>query len=116
MTPLQRKLDKNYKWFYIVLFGYKLGNSSPIIRLINIITIIIIGITILTVWRIGNGTQDIFTYLVIGRLFKTIVDTFVYYSLGTEILNGKITTALIRPTNQFTYNIYNNLGKRLPIN
>jgi ABC-2 type transport system permease protein len=98
------------------LFGYKLGNSSPVIRIISIATIIIISITILTVWKIGNGTRDIFTYLVIGRLFKTIVDTFVYYSLGGDIMNGKITTALIRPTNQFNYNIYNNLGKRLPIN
>jgi ABC-2 type transport system permease protein len=99
-----------------MLFGYKLGNSSPIIRIVNIVTIIIISVTVLSVWKIGDGNQDIFTYLVIGRLFKTIVDTFVYYGLGSDIMNGKITAALIRPTNQFPYNIYNNLGKRLPIN
>jgi ABC-2 type transport system permease protein len=116
MTLLQQTLGKHYKWWYIVFFGYKLGNSSPVIRIVNIVTIIIISTTILSVWKIGNATQDVFTYLVIGRLFKTVVDTFVYYSLGSDIMNGKITAALIRPTGQFVYNIYNNLGKRLPIN
>jgi ABC-2 type transport system permease protein len=116
MTLLQQTLGKHYKWWYIVFFGCKLGNSSPIIRAINIVTIITVSLTILSVWKIGNASQDVFTYLVIGRLFKTIVDTFVYYSLGSDIMNGKITAALIRPTNQFPYNIYNNLGKRLPIN
>ncbi len=116
MTLLQRTLGKNYKWWYVILFGYKLGNSSPIIRFINIISIVIVSLTILSVWKIGNATSDVFTYLVVGRLFKTIVDTYVYYSLGSDILNGKITTALIRPTGQFAYNIFNNLGKRIPIN
>ena len=116
MTFLQKKLGRNYKWWYIVLFGYKLGNSSPLIRVINIVSILIISLTILSVWKIGNAGSDVFAYLVIGRLFKTIVDTFVYFSLGSDIFNGKITTALIRPTGQFAYNIFNNLGKRIPIN
>jgi ABC-2 type transport system permease protein len=116
MTLLQRTLGKHYKWLYIMLFGYKLGNSNPIIRIINIISIIIISVTVLSVWKIGNASQDIFTYLVIGRLFKTVVDTFVYYQLGSDIINGKITAALILPTGQFANNIYNSIGKRLTIN
>jgi ABC-2 type transport system permease protein len=116
MTFLQQTLGPHYKWLYIILFGYKLGNSSPLIRIINIVSILIVSLTILSVWKIGNASSDVFTYLVVGRIFKTIVDTFVYYGLGSDILNGKITTALIRPTGQFAYNLYNNLGKRIPIN
>ena len=113
---MQSALGKNYKWWYILHYGYKLGNSSPAIRVINVISIVIISLTILSVWKIGNAAQDVFTYLVIGRLFKTIVDTFVYYSLGSDILNGKLTNALLRPTGQFSNNLFNNLGKRIPIN
>jgi ABC-2 type transport system permease protein len=113
MTFLQQSLGKNYKWLYIVTYNTKIAMATFHIYIFSILALVINTLAIVIVWKIAGAEIGVFTYLVVGRIYKSIIDSFPYASLGPEILNGKITSALLRPISQPSFNFVKNIGRRL---
>jgi hypothetical protein len=90
MTFLQQTLGKNYKWWYIALYNLKLSGLGYFTTIMDLFGNIIFVIALMYVWNIKSPSQEIFTYLLIGRLYKSIAENYLYNSFASDILTGKI--------------------------
>ena len=115
-TFLQKLLSNNYKYFFIFqyyaksttsgIYGFLLGQFSDIIQ----------NLSIAYIWILNNASPQIITYLIIGRTYKAISDTFFAEILGPDISTGQITKHLMIPQNYIHFSIFRELGRRVVFN
>jgi ABC-2 type transport system permease protein len=116
MTFLQQTLGKNYKWWYIVKYGFKTNTVYRGNSLMWLLSNFVMVIGTLTVWYINyanqgnfdNNFSNIFTYFVIGEAF--IFSNAIQYDIGENIQDGKLTTKLLRPCNVFGFYVCQAFG------
>jgi ABC-2 type transport system permease protein len=113
MTFLQQTLGKNYKWWYIALYNLKLSGLGYFTTIMDLFGNIIFVIALMYVWSIKSPSQEIFTYLLIGRLYKSIAENYLYNSFANDILTGKLTTKLLDSSNLFATIYSQMIGRRL---
>lgn len=105
MTFIQKSLGQHYKWWYISLYYLKLSGLGYFTTIMDLTGNIILVITLMYVWNIKSPSQEVFTYLLIGRLYKSIAENYLYNSFAHDILTGKLTNKLLNSSNLF-YSIY----------
>jgi len=88
------------------LSGFIIQQSSDIIQILLIVYI----------WLLNGSNSQIITYLVIGRIYKALADTYFSETLGPEIISGEITKHLILPQSYFKLSFFREIGKRLSFN
>ena len=116
MIFLQQALGKNYKWCYIVKYGFKSNTVYRGDSLMWLLSSIVMVAGTLTVWYINYSSQSnfdtnfstIFTYFIIGEAF--IFSNAIQYDIGENIQDGKLTTKLLRPCNIFGFYICRAFG------
>jgi ABC-2 type transport system permease protein len=113
---IQKILGTNYKWLYLLQYNIKIASATIGIYFINVLASIIQTLSIVWVWKIANVEAGIFTYLIVGRMFRALIDCYPHHSIGYEVLKGGITTHLLKPTDFFGTTVFNNLGRRIPGN
>jgi len=102
-TFMERILGKNYKWWYAIIYNFKLSYQY---RLQLIIALIRFFIPILTTYIIINVTtsnSSLNLYILAGSFFFQIF-AFVIgpsFDIANYVINGKFSTYLIRPSNFF---------------
>ena len=118
MTFLQRRLGTNYKWWYILKFAFKSNTAYRGNSIMWLLSSITTTLGLIFVWYTNyfqannlNEFPNIFTYFVIGEAF--IFSTAIQYDIGENILDGKITSKLLRPTNIFGFYTVNAFGYQL---
>jgi ABC-type uncharacterized transport system permease subunit len=112
MTFLQQNFGKNYKWIYIALYNLKLSGLGYFTTIMDLLGNIIFVVALMYVWSIKAATQEVFTYLLIGRLYKSIAENYLYNSFANDILNGGLTTKLLNSSNLFTSIYFQMIGRR----
>jgi ABC-2 type transport system permease protein len=112
-TFLEKLLGKNYKWWYVIKYNIQIASFGARGSLIKTVSTIINTIAILWVWNYsGNGSQ-VFTYLLIGRLFKALGENIFYGSFIPDIMSGKFINKLLFPTSIFEGYFFQMVGRRL---
>jgi len=90
-TLLQRILGRNYKWWYLLWYEFKISNghfySYIFLNIVRSVEFLII----IFVWQINNSSAEIITYLAIGRVFQKIVSSGFGGVVGSYIDSGQIT-------------------------
>lgn len=112
-TFLQKLLGNNYKYFYFIRFSFisvKTGWGS---FLISQISDLLQNISIAYIWILANSNSQTITYLIIGRIYKALSDTFYGQKLGGDISNGGLTSTLMYPRNTIVYCFLRQLGARI---
>ena len=115
-TFLQKLLGRNYKWWYIATFFMRSAGSSLSGFIIQQSSDIIQILLIVYIWLLNGSNSQIITYLVIGRIYKALADTYFSETLGPEIISGEITKHLILPQSYFKLSFFREIGKRLSFN
>jgi ABC-2 type transport system permease protein len=118
MTFLQQALGRNYKWWYVLKFAFKSNTTYRGNSIMWLLSSVITMAGMIFVWYISYFRNDnllefssIFTYFIIGEAF--IFSSAIQYDIGENILDGKITTKLLRPSNVFGFYICNSFGYQL---
>jgi len=115
-TFLQKLLGNNYKWWFILTFYAKSTGSGIYGFLLGQFSDIIQNLAIAYIWVINGASNDIITYLIIGRIYKVLSDTFFAEILGPEISSGQITKHLMIPLGYLKFSIFRELGRRVIFN
>lgn len=113
MTFLQRTLGKNYKWVYLIKYNLISGFAGLKANAYMMIGMIISTLAVVYLWKFNTDSTEIFTYLLVGRIYKSIVEGNFQVYFGADITDGKITKNLIMPTNFMNSTTVQFLGKRI---
>ncbi len=98
MTFLQQKLGGNYKWLYIIKYNVKLAGSSYFINIMEFFGNIVFTVTLMYLWSLKLPSQEIFTYLLFGRIYKALAENYFHNGFSAEILTGDLTGKLLNST------------------
>lgn len=115
-TILQKLLGRNYKWWYIFAFKLKSNGTGLSGHLFGQISDVLQNLAIAYIWFVNGSSNSIITYLVVGRIYKALSDTYFSESLGSDILTGKLSNTLILPQFFVKLTLIQDLGKRAVLN
>jgi ABC-type uncharacterized transport system permease subunit len=112
-TFLQKLLGQNYKWFFVIIYNIKFANSGILATFVMGFSQILETLTTTYLWSMTGANSAVFTYLLLGRIYRTICENNFYNALSDYINSGKITTDLMIPSPLLTYWIFKMIGRRL---
>ena len=112
MTFLQQTLGKNYKWWYVAKYNFAVANAGIAANLMSSIPKIISSLTVIFIWSKANPSIAIFTYLIIGRIYKSFCDGFGDAVVSMNIIDGSLTSEIIRPNDYFSVRFFAYCGRR----
>lgn len=113
MTFLQQTLGKNYKWWYIINYNIKLAGSSYFMNIMEFFGNIVFTITLMYLWSLKLPSQEIFTYLLFGRIYKALAENYFHNGFSSEILSGDLTDKLLNSTELFSQFYITMVGRRV---
>jgi ABC-type uncharacterized transport system permease subunit len=115
--PLNQKLLKqNYKWWYTYTFYLKSYGSGIIPFFVGQLSDIIQALALVYIWVLANANPTVISYLVIGRIFKSLSDCFVAEEISPLIMSGKISNYLIFPSNFTSIIFFKEISRRTIFN
>ena len=115
-TLIQKLLGRNYKWWYLFFYYINQAGASISANLFSLVSLVINFVMVAYIWiKVGSGA-DLITYLLLGRIYKTMTDNFWYDRIGGDIINGKLSSLLLQPFNYINYHFVASLGARLTRN
>lgn len=113
MTFPQQTFGKNYKWIYIMQYGTKYAGASYFMNIMDLFGNIAFTVTLMYLWSLKLPTQEIFTYLLIGRIYKAFSENYFYNGMAGEILTGQLTNKLLNSTKLFSQFYATMVGRRI---
>ena len=109
---MQTLLGRNYKWWYVFYHSYQVSNTSFGLKVFIQISIIIQALIVLWIWQLGNASITVFTYLIIGRIYKSLSDTYIFDPIGNQIISGEINKDMLLPQSYFKMQLFRSFGFR----
>jgi len=114
--PLNIILGKNYKWWYLFIYGFKSGTAYNLSNLFWVVSEMITVLGVILVWFINKNEvyslSEVMTYFIIGQMFL-LGNHAITQKMVDDISTGKITSKLLLPSNLFLQYIIRDLGYSL---
>jgi ABC-type uncharacterized transport system permease subunit len=115
-TLMQKLLGRQYKWWYVTLYYLRSSGSGIYGFMISQFSDIIQTTAILYIWVLNNPRPEIITYLIIGRIYKALSDTFFAEIIGPDISTGVISKYFLYPQSYFLQSYFREIGRRFSMN
>lgn len=114
---MEKILGKNYKWWYCLIYNFKLQTNYRVDTFFNVLQSQLRFVSSILIWfiTIRSGANlnlaRLLTYFLAGNLFaqswsSQIADWNLYHDIKT----GKIASFLMRPSSILTYYFFRSLG------
>jgi ABC-type uncharacterized transport system permease subunit len=113
MTFLQKTLGHNYKWLYLIKYNFAITNSGIKANLLSSIPLILNSLAVIFIWSKANPSTAIFTYLIIGRIYKSFAESIPENSVSLDIIEGRLTNKLLYPRDYFFFRFFSLIGRRV---
>ncbi len=110
---MEKLLGKNYKWYFFIKYNIVVAQAGFYATLIAQISNFINSFVVVYIWAGTTASVEIVTYLLLGQLYRSLVQTFWNERIGSDIVLGKITNLLLTPLGYLQYHFCANLGQRL---
>jgi ABC-2 type transport system permease protein len=109
-------LGKNYKWWYLFVYGVKSGTAYNLSNLFWIVSEMVTVLGVILVWFVNKNEiytlNEVMTYFIIGQMFLLGNHAITQRMVG-DISTGKITSKLLLPSNLFLQYIVRDFGYSL---
>jgi ABC-2 type transport system permease protein len=112
-TLMEKLLGRQYKWWYIATYNIILTSTKLSHAGFALFGVLVNFTTISYVWFINGASTSTMTYLLLGRVYKTITDNYWSDKIGLDIALGKISVDLLRPIDYLSYNFVASISTRL---
>jgi ABC-type uncharacterized transport system permease subunit len=116
MTFLQKTLGQNYKWLYIVKYNFPITNTNIVGMLLNSIPLILNSLIVIYIWSKVTSSIAIFTYLIVGRIYKSFAESVPEISVALDVIEGRLTSKVLYPKDYFVFRFFSLLGRRVQRN
>ena len=113
MTFFQRILGQRYKWVYVLKYNFAITNSGIRANLLSNIPLVLNSLAVIFVWSKANPSVAIFTYLIVGRIYKSFAESVPEIGVAQDVIEGRLTNKLLYPRDYFSLRFFTLLGRRL---
>jgi ABC-2 type transport system permease protein len=110
---LTKLLGNNYKWWYVVWFSIIRENTGFRGFLIYQLSHIVRILSTLYIWYLANSDTLTFSYLLLGQIYRSVVDNIFYFRLSDLIYSGAISSDLLQPKPFLLTQFVKSIGARL---
>jgi len=110
-TFLENILGKYYKWWYIVVYNFKVQRAYRADTVMWTLFSIFRFLGTFFIWWLTTkdnqnfDTTEIFTYLFLGNLLNTFINNWIPIDLGQMNKSGEISSKILTPTD-FLHRMY----------
>lgn len=111
-TFIQKLLGRNYKWWYILKYNFTAASGGLGANFYQMLGTGFESLVVFYVWFSNGNSSEIITYLLIGRIYKSIPENYFYNTFGQDIINGKIVNQIITPQPFIKYLYVQMIGRR----
>ncbi|GAB4146028.1 MAG: hypothetical protein OHK0017_06300 [Patescibacteria group bacterium] len=101
------------KWWYVFRYNLTAAQAGITANLLSMFGRSIEALSVLYVWNIGNPSVSVFTYLIIGRIYKGIAENYFWGSMSTDIITGTLNGKLLRPSSLVLTSYIQMIGRRV---
>jgi ABC-2 type transport system permease protein len=112
LTLMQKLLGRQYKWWYVILYNVNLARAGFLSNIFSTLANSVNFFAVLYIWFFNGNNTNIMTYLIVGRIYKTITDNYWSDKISAQILFGGLSSSLLKPTDYMLYNLYASLSTR----
>jgi ABC-2 type transport system permease protein len=116
MTYLQKTLGQNYKWLYLIRYNIMITSTNIFGMLLSSIPLILNSLIVIFVWSKATSSIAIFTYLIIGRIYKSFAESTPEISVALDVIEGRLTSKVLYPKDYFIFRFFSLLGRRVQRN
>ena len=115
-TFMEKLLGTNYKWWFLLKHSFKSISTGFFGFLISQVSDIVQVVGITYIWILNNSPKEVITYLIVGRIFKSLSDCYVAEVVAPEVSGGKITNYLLLPSSFIPVYFCREIGRRFVFN
>jgi ABC-2 type transport system permease protein len=83
---------------------------------VNVIAEVVRILAITYIWYYTGAEKNVYIYLLVGQVFKSLGEYYFYNRISDHIISGKITSKLVVPTSNMQVFGIGGIGYRLPPN
>jgi hypothetical protein len=102
-TLMEKLLGRNYKWWYFLKYNFTIATVGIFGNIYQFSGFFLEALVVFYVWYSNGNPGTVVTYLLIGRVYKSIVENYFYNSFGGEVISGKITSKILTPQPVIAY-------------
>jgi ABC-type uncharacterized transport system permease subunit len=113
MTFLQKNLGQNYKWLYLIKYNFAITNSGIKANLLSSIPLVLNSLAVIFIWSKAHPSTAIFTYLIVGRIYKSFAESIPENSVSLDVIDGRLTNKLLYPRDYFVFRFFSLIGRRV---
>lgn len=111
-TFMQKLLGRNYKWWYILKYNFVAASRGIGANFYQMLGTSFESLVVFYVWFSNGNSSEIITYLLIGRIYKSIPENYFYNTFGQDVINGKIVSQIITPQPFIKFLYFQMIGRR----
>jgi ABC-type uncharacterized transport system permease subunit len=112
-TFMQKFLGRNYKWWYILKYNLVAASGGLGANFYQMLGTSFESLVVFYVWFSNGNSSEIITYLLIGRIYKSIPENYFYNSFGQDVIDGKIVNQIITPQPFIKFLYVKMIGRRV---
>ena len=108
----QKLLGRNYKWFYLLVYTFKLAYAYRMNIIFAILRFFVPLFVTFIILNLSSKSGTFSQYLLIGSIFYQFYAFSIgpSYDITNHVIRGELTKHLLRPSSYFGVLILNNLG------
>ena len=110
---MQNFKQEIFKLWYLVRHYTLSAKAGGLVNILTIFGSSIALIAMIYVWKLGNASAAIFSYLLIGRIYKSLAENYFVAKFSGDIISGQISQVLLLPTQVTRLYFFMMLGKRV---
>ena len=111
----QKLLGRNYKWWYVIKYYFKLDGAYFFTNLFHFFGQSISVYTAFFIWYQVNSSKEVITNLLIGLVIFALTSNTMYWNIGGLIENGKFSKSLILPSDTILMSFVGSIGFALRV-
>jgi ABC-type uncharacterized transport system permease subunit len=84
--------------------------------MLNSIPLVLNSLIVIYVWSKATSSIAIFTYLIVGRIYKSFAESTPEISVALDVIEGRLTSKVLYPKDYFVFRFFSLLGRRVQRN
>jgi ABC-type uncharacterized transport system permease subunit len=110
---MQNFRQEIFKLWFLVRYSMLSAQAGGLVNVLTIMGSSLTLIAMIYVWKLGNASVAIFSYLLIGRIYKSLAENYFVGTLSGDIISGQLSRVLLLPTATTRMYFFVMLGKRV---
>ena len=114
-TLMQKLLGRNYKWWYVIEYNFKLSLAESWSAIFIILRDFLPLVISITIYSNFSQSNEFLEYFLIGNFLYKMYTLFadIAWEVSSDIYYGTLTNRLLTPSNYKLFHIFSCVGGNL---